>query len=65
MQERLQDALDTALGGFATIAGGLGLTVQVATNFGNLVLVGLNIALAIGGLYLLVIRIKRARKDKK
>ncbi|MEK9752561.1 MAG: hypothetical protein VW338_05030 [Rhodospirillaceae bacterium] len=55
--------LDTIAGAAATVAGSVGLTVQMVTEFASLVVVGLNILLAMGGLYLLWLRIKKARRD--
>lgn len=65
MQDNAHEVIDKTIGGLATAAGGLGLTIQWFTNFGSLILIVLNIALAAGGLYLLWLRIKRARKDDK
>ena len=56
---------DTVIG-TATAAGGAdGLTLQVVTEFANLALVGMNLALAAGGLYLLWHRIRQLQQGKK
>jgi hypothetical protein len=59
--QRVQD-VDAGLVGKAAItaAGGM-TTLQVVTMFGSILLIALNIALAIGGLYLLVLKARRER----
>ena len=48
-----------------TAAGGLGLTVQIVTQFASLAAVLLNVVLAAGGLYLLWLRIQKAKRDQQ
>lgn len=55
-------AADIVIGATMTAIGGVGATVQIITQFGNLLVMGLNVLLAIGGLYLLYLRIRKARK---
>lgn len=64
MQQNFHDVADKAIGVTAAVAGSAGITVQWLTGFGNLILIGLNIVLAVGGLYLLWLRIRRARREK-
>ena len=56
---------DTVVGLTATGLGTGGLTVQVATQYASLAVIFLNILLALGGLYLLWPRIKKAYGEKK
>lgn len=53
---------DLTVGVAAAATGGGGLTVQMAVGIGNLVLVGLNILLALGGLYLVYLRVRRTQR---
>lgn len=62
--DTIQGVIDKALAVALTGGGASGLTVQWLTGFSNLVLIGLNIALAAGGLYLLWLRIRRLRREK-
>ncbi len=54
--------LDTWVGIGTVAAGSTGLTVQVLLDYASVLVVGVNLALAIGGLYLLHLRIRRARR---
>ena len=53
---------DIYTGSAAGLLGGAGLTIQYMTDFGSLVAVFLNIVLAVGGLTLVWIKIRNARK---
>lgn len=65
MRDHIQDAFDKVVGGTATLLGSAGITVQWWVGVGDLVLMGMNILLAIGGLHLLYLRVRRARRDMK
>lgn len=54
---------DTVIGAGAFVGGSTGLTVQVLTSYGSLLILAVNGVLAIGGLYLLWLRIKKARRE--
>lgn len=54
---------DILIGGGMVVGGGSGLTLQFATQVASLTVIALNAVIALGGLYLLWLRIKRARKD--
>ncbi len=54
---------DTVIGAGAALAGSAGLGVQWALNFGSLAVIAINLILGFGGLYLLWLRIRRARRD--
>lgn len=56
---------DTLIGWAAAATGTGGLTIQWATNFGSLLVIALNIVLAVGGGYLLWLRIIKARHDNR
>jgi len=56
---------DVLVGSAMTAAGGLGLTVQIVTQFASLAAVLLNVVLAAGGLYLLWLRIQKAKRDQQ
>lgn len=51
---------DTLIGAGMTAAGSVGLTIQVVTDYAQLAVIGLNALLALGGLYLLWTRIRKA-----
>jgi len=53
--------LDTWVGGGSVVLGSTGLTVQVLMDFASLAVVSVNLVLALGGAYLLYLRIRRAR----
>jgi len=52
---------DIVTGAMWSVAGGTGLTIQVITDFGSLVVVVLNIAIAIAGLVLVGSRIRASK----
>lgn len=54
---------DTLVGYGATAAGSAGLIAQWLTEFGSALVIGINLLLALGGLYLLYLRIVKARRD--
>lgn len=54
---------DLLVGAGAAAGGSAGLVAQFLTQFGSAALVGLNLLLAAGGLYLLYLRIVKARRD--
>ena len=54
---------DAVVGWVATAGGTTGLTVQLLTDFGSIALIVVNLLLALGGLYLLVLRIIKAHRD--
>lgn len=54
---------DTIIGASATAAGAGGLTLQTLLQFGNITVVLINIIVAIGGMYLLSLRIRKARRE--
>lgn len=54
---------DTLVGYSATAAGSAGLVAQWLTEFGSALVIGINILLALGGLYLLYLRIAKARRE--
>jgi hypothetical protein len=54
---------DTVIGAGAAIAGSTGLGIQWALDFGSLAVIAINLVLGFGGLYLLWLRIRRARRD--
>jgi len=54
---------DTVIGAGAALAGSTGLGVQWALDFGSLAVIAINLILGFGGLYLLWLRIRRARRD--
>ena len=56
---------DLLVGGTAATAGTGGLTVQWAIGMGNLTLIAINIILALGGCYLVYLRIRQARQDQE
>lgn len=60
-----QAAFDKTLGIVLAAGGGTGLTIQWLTNFGNVILIALNVILAIGGIYLLFLRIRRAHRQMR
>lgn len=59
----LRDKSDLLLGYAATGLGTSGAALQWWGQLGNLLLVGLNLLLALGGLYLIALRIRKARRD--
>ena len=65
MTEAAQAAFDKTLGTLLAVSGGAGLSIQWIVGFGNIVLTSLNVILAIGGIYLLVLRIGHARRKNK
>lgn len=54
---------DTIIGAGAAVAGTGGLTLQTLLQFGNITVVLINIIVAIGGMYLLSLRIRKARRE--
>ena len=54
---------DTLIGWTAAGFGTGGLTLQWMTDFGSLALIAINLVLALGGGYLLVLRIIKAHRD--
>lgn len=54
---------DTLIGGGLAAGGSAGLTVQIVTQYASLGVLLLNGALALGGLYLLWLRIRKARSE--
>ena len=54
---------DAVIGAGAALAGSTGLGIQWALNFGSLAVIAINLILGFGGLYLLWLRIRRARRD--
>lgn len=63
MIQNIPPKADTVIGGVMTTLGSVGITWQVMTGFASFVAVLLNIALAAGGIYLLRLRIKKAKRD--
>jgi len=57
------DRLDLLLGWLATGLGTSAAALQWWGQLGNLLLLALNLALALGGLYLVCLRIRRARME--
>ena len=58
----LKDA-DLLVGTGATVAGSAGLGIQWAVDFGSLAVIIINFILGVGGLYLLWLRVQRAKRD--
>lgn len=56
--------VDNIVGGAAAIGGPTFIWLHLSIQFGSLVLVILNTVLAVGGLYLLYLRVRKARKEK-
>ena len=54
---------DVLFGFTATAGGSAGLFVQWMTNYGSALVIAANLLLAVGGLYLLCLRIVKARRD--
>lgn len=54
---------DVVVGATMTAAGSAGLTAQWALDFGSLLVIVVNLCLGIGGMYLLALRIRKARRD--
>lgn len=52
---------DAAVGAAMTVGGSLGLTIQFVTQFASMSAAVLNVVLAIGGLYLLWLKIRRSQ----
>lgn len=61
----MQAGSDVTAGTAAAVAGFAGITIQWMTQFTNLLAAGANLTLAIGGLYLLWMRISRAHRDRR
>jgi hypothetical protein len=55
---------DAVAGGVLAAAGATGLSIQAITQGLNLAVVCINLLLGLGGLYLLFVRIRRARRQK-
>jgi hypothetical protein len=60
----MQDKADIALGGVLAVIGTTGAAVQWFGDVGSLFLIGLNVIVAGGGIYLGYLRIKIAKMDK-
>ena len=56
--------LDTIFGISAISLGSTGLTLQIVLEVTSIVVVGVNLVLALGGCYLLYLRIRRARRKR-
>ncbi len=56
---------DIVVGGLAAAGGATGITFQVITNFANLTILVINLLVALGGLYLLWLRIRRQRREEE
>ena len=54
---------DAAVGAGMALAGSTGLGVQWALNFGSMAVIIVNLILGVGGLYLLALRIRKARRE--
>lgn len=65
MTEAAQAAFDKTLGSVLAAGGSVGLTLQWITGFGNVILIFLNVVLALGGIYLLVLRIRNAHRKSR
>lgn len=63
MNDAAQAAIDKALGTGLAVVGSAGLTLQWWSGFGSAVLIAINILLAFGGFYLLILRIRRAKQE--
>lgn len=61
----LREHGDAILGSAMTALGSGGATYQLLSNVANLTVVILNIILALGGLYLLYLRIRKARRENR
>ena len=57
-----QGHADVILGGTNVAIGSVGLTLQLFTEYANLTVTILNILLALGGLYLMIRKIRRDRR---
>lgn len=60
----MNNGSDIVVGAGAVVAGGGGATLQLVTQYANLTLLFINIVIALGGLYLLWFRIRKAHKDE-
>jgi hypothetical protein len=61
----MTDNGDAMAGAIATAGGATGLTIQLFTSFANLTVTLLNILLALGGLYLLFLKIRQAHRNNR
>ena len=59
----MQEKADIALGGTFAVIGSASAAVQVFGEIGSLFLIGLNLLVAGGGIWLVVLRIKIAKRD--
>lgn len=59
-----QQTTDTIIGIGAAGVGGAGTAFQMATQIGSLILIGLNIVLALGGIYLVWTRLRKSNKPE-
>jgi uncharacterized protein YcfJ len=56
--------VDTITGAALAAVGSGGITLQVITEFSNLALTVVNVIIALGGAYLLYLRIRKMRHEK-
>jgi len=63
ISKELHRTIDAAVGSGSIGIGSAGLTLQFMQNTMSLTLMVVNIALALGGMYLLYLRIRKARRD--
>jgi hypothetical protein len=61
--DKTQHVSSEAVGKIALAASGTGLTVQWLTDFGSLLVIGINLILGLGGIYLLWMKVKAARRE--
>ena len=54
---------DIAIGATAAAGGSAGMTIHLLADTLSLLVLGVNLVVALGGAYLLWLRIKRARKE--
>ena len=58
----MHDKADMVLGTVMAVIGSTGAAIQVWGEIGSLFLIGLNVIVAIGGIYLVALRIRIARR---
>jgi len=61
--DKTQHVSSEAVGKIAVMAGGTGLTLQWLTDFGSLLVIGINLVLGLGGIYLLWLKVRAARRE--
>lgn len=60
--DRTQQVSSEAIGKIAVMASGTGFTLQWLTDFGSLLVIGINLVLGLGGIYLLWLKVRAARR---